>query len=142
MDRITILMKQMKEKLDSELENTEVRLAHSSEPSSLAPLTPVIVIEQGAVTVRRNALGDYLSGGLGKRVKAAIKFTIIVPASSGVETCTELFSGLCRSLLFDPDFGMISMTAASVQANAQKRAYELSATGILEYNMLKKEEER
>lgn len=143
MEEIFFLMNQMKEKLESASAflEAEVRMAYSLKTAGAAILVPTILLEQGAVTVKGGALGDFLSGGRGKKAVAAVKFSIFAPLTSGAETCTSLLSSLCQELLFDSSFGIVSITAGAVKVNAEKRAYELTATASFETEIFCKAEQ-
>ena len=137
MDELMDLIVKMEEKLAAEeaFSGVEVRMAYAPVASRTSPLAPQVILEQGAVTIKGKALGDYLAGGRGKQAKAAVKFTIVSPLSEGMQCCAGLFSKLCQALLFDPMFGIVSMTAGSVKLCADKSAYELTATAALEINL-------
>ena len=126
MDELMDLIVKMEEKLAAEeaFSGVEVRMAYAPVASKTSPLAPQVILEQGAVTIKGKALGDYFAGGRGKQAKAAVRFTIVCPLSK-----------LCQALLFDPAFGIVSMTAGSVKLCADKSAYELTATAALETNL-------
>lgn len=137
MDELMDLIAKMEEKLAAEevFSGVEVRMAYAPVASRTSPLAPQVILEQGAVTIKGKALGDYFAGGRGKQAKAAVRFTIVCPLSAGTQCCSRLFSKLCQALLFDPAFGIVSMTAGSVKLCADKSAYELTATAALETNL-------
>lgn len=143
MEELMNIIEKAKEKLIAEkaFSNVEIQSAYAPVSSKRSPISPQIVIEQGAVTVKSKALGDYISGGRGKRAKAAIKFTIISPLSNGPQCCSQLFSKLCQTLIFDSEFGVISMTAGTVKLCSDKSAYELTATAVFETTFFYHEEE-
>lgn len=111
----------------------EIRQAFSGLPLPAAPLTPMVVIGFGAISLSGFAAGDRLADGrLGKRRKSTVKFQLISPALLGAERCTALFKGLCEALLFDGELSILSMTGAEIRFNAERRAYEMTATATAE----------
>ncbi len=143
MDELMDLIVKMKETLAAKeaFSGVEIGLAYPTVAAKTSPLVPKIILEQGAVTIKGKALGDYLAGDRGKQAKAAVKFTILSPLSEGMQCCAGLFSKLCQALLFDPMFGIVSMTAGSVKLCSDKSAYELTATATLELDLFYRTEE-
>lgn len=131
------LIDRMAAALKTALPEAEILKAYPAAPAGTALNRPLVILEQGAVTVKGRALGDYLPGGMGKRVKAAVKFTICAPLRLGGEACARLFSVLCQTLLFNSAYGITSMTAGSVRINSEKHACELTATAVLEMELRK-----
>lgn len=140
MEELTRLIDRMAAVLAKILPDVKIQKAFPAAKVETALTQPVVVLEHGAVTIKGAALGDYLPGSRGKRMKAAVRFTIYTPLHSGGETCTGIFSKLCQALLFDPDYGITSVTAGSVKINRERHACELTATAVLETNLLFKTE--
>lgn len=134
MNGVTALMRSIRAELaaGNAFAGVEILPVYAAGTLPKAPAAPRIAMEQGAVTVKGTASNGGFPAGRRKFARAAIRFHIASPLSAGAERCAELFSALCESLLFNPRYGVISLTAAPIRWRSESCAYELEATAVAE----------
>ena len=141
MERLSKLTEELAKRLQTApgFEKVTVVTAYSGCPAPAVLSEAAVVVEQGAVTVKGSALGDFLSRGKGKRVNMTVRFTFLIPIRDGAERAASLFVSLCRAVLFEEEYAFLSMSTGALKQNTAKNAYEMVATGVLETELYKEE---